>query len=81
LLPKETSRWQFMDNMKANGIQTSIHYPPIHQFSYYRRIFPAVTLPQTERFAAREVTLPLYPRMDRTDLDAVIAALRAALGN
>jgi len=81
LLPKETSRWQFMDKMKANGIQTSIHYPPIHQFSYYRRIFPAVTLPQTEQFAAREVTLPLHPRMDKTDLDAVIAALHAALGN
>lgn len=81
LLPEETSRQQFMNAMKAHGIQTSIHYPPIHQFSYYQQILPAVTLPQTELFAAREVTLPLYPRMDKSSLDAVIAALRQALSH
>ncbi|MDI6694122.1 MAG: DegT/DnrJ/EryC1/StrS family aminotransferase [Anaerolineales bacterium] len=81
LLPENASRRQFMDEMKANGIQTSIHYPPIHQFSYHRRMFPGASLPQTERFAAREVTLPLYPHMDNTSLDAVIAALHEALVN
>jgi dTDP-4-amino-4,6-dideoxygalactose transaminase len=32
-----TNRVRFMAEMKARGIQTSIHYPPVHHFSYYRR--------------------------------------------
>ncbi len=54
-----------MEYLKDNGIQTSIHYPPIHQFDFYRRTFGYDDgfLPLTEDVAKREVTLPLYPSM------------------
>src|SRR6266540_3703149 len=32
LLPVGMPRQRFMEEMKARGIQTSIHYPPIHEF-------------------------------------------------
>jgi dTDP-4-amino-4,6-dideoxygalactose transaminase len=79
LLPEDADRKAFMDHMRAAGIQTSIHYPPIHQFSYYRQEYPGVVLPETESAAKREVTLPLYPTMSDNDVELVVSAVRGAL--
>ena len=65
--------------LRADGVQTSLHYPPIHQFSYYRNRFPGVKLPQTEYVASHEVTLPLYPTMDENAFQIVIQAIYKAL--
>ena len=40
LLPEEMDRKIFIDRMREAGVQTSIHYPPVHQFSYYRSALP-----------------------------------------
>jgi dTDP-4-amino-4,6-dideoxygalactose transaminase len=79
LLPAGADRQAFMDAMRASGVQTSIHYPPIHQFSYYRQRYPGLSLPMTEEVAAREVTLPLYPGMKDADVDYVLASVNEAL--
>jgi dTDP-4-amino-4,6-dideoxygalactose transaminase len=79
LLPQGVERHTFMDSMRKSGVQTSVHYPPIHQFSYYRERYPGVSLPITEAVAAREVTLPLYPSMRDEEVDAVLAAAAVAL--
>lgn len=78
LLPAGADRARFMAEMKARGIQTSIHYPPVHHFSYYRQA-AGTALPITEAVAAREVTLPLYPAMSPGDVELVIAAVADAL--
>jgi dTDP-4-amino-4,6-dideoxygalactose transaminase len=78
LLPPGADRPRFMAEMKARGIQTSIHYPPVHVFSYYHRD-DGPTLPITEAVAAREVTLPLYPGMSPADVETVVAAAAEAL--
>ncbi len=79
LLPGGVDRSVFIDNMQAEGIQTSIHYPPIHTFTYYRNRYPGVELPVTERMAAREVTLPLYPTMTPDMIGWVIEAVKKSL--
>jgi dTDP-4-amino-4,6-dideoxygalactose transaminase len=79
LLPQGAERHTFMDSMRKSGVQTSVHYPPIHQFSYYRERYPGVSLPITEAVAAREVTLPLYPTMRDEDVDHVLSAAAEAL--
>jgi len=79
LLPPGTDRRGVMEYTAAERIQTSIHYPPVHQFSYYRERWPAVVLPVTEAVAPRLLTLPLYPAMRNGDVDEVCAAVRAAL--
>jgi dTDP-4-amino-4,6-dideoxygalactose transaminase len=74
LLPKGTDRAAFMATLAQKGIQTSVHYPPIHRFSYYRQIYPMGydhLLPQTEEVAAREVSLPLFPTMTQEQLEEV----------
>jgi dTDP-4-amino-4,6-dideoxygalactose transaminase len=62
--------------LTARGIQTSIHYPPIHLFTEYRdpRSRP---LARTEAIAGRVLTLPLYPAMTSADVDAVADAVIA----
>ena len=55
------------------GIQSSIHYPAIHLFDFYRRNFSHNDgfLPVTEDIARREVPLPLYPSMQEEDVHYV----------
>jgi dTDP-4-amino-4,6-dideoxygalactose transaminase len=79
LLPEGTDRKAFIDSMRQSRIQTSIHYPPIHQFRYYRSRYPKVSLPVTENIASREVTLPLYPGMTDEMVTWVIDAVKQAV--
>jgi dTDP-4-amino-4,6-dideoxygalactose transaminase len=82
LLKKEVNRAEFMTALSQQGIQTSIHYPPVHQFSYYRRVMSENfdhRLPRTEDVAAREVTLPLYPMLNAEQIYYVITAVKNIL--
>ena len=79
LLPAGTNRSSFMESMKSQGIQTSIHYPPIHTFSAYKGGKVKPSLPNTEEVAAREVTLPLYAAMSDEDVSTVTRAIAHAL--
>lgn len=86
LLPEGSDRRRFMEVMKEQGVQTSIHYPPIHQFSAYATEEKAAgSLPHTETIGRREVTLPLYPGMTDADVEIVVEAsshaLAAAMGH
>jgi dTDP-4-amino-4,6-dideoxygalactose transaminase len=79
LLPREANRQVFMQSMRNLGVQTSIHYPPIHTFTYYRQRYADLSLPVTEAVAARQVTLPLYPKMSNADVEIVITAVKESL--
>ncbi|MDH5508104.1 MAG: DegT/DnrJ/EryC1/StrS aminotransferase family protein [Anaerolineae bacterium] len=83
LLPQGVNRKAFMDAMKADGIQTSIHYPPIHHFLEYKQLETAYprSLENTESIAARQVTLPLYPALRPSDIEVVVEAVRSAVQN
>ncbi len=82
LLDRNINRLEFMGYLKEQGIQTSIHYPPIHQFDYYRRIFgDNCMLPVTEDVAKREVTLPLYPTMKTEDVHYICDVINDFLKN
>lgn len=79
LLPEGMQRMRFIDAMRQQGVQTSIHYPPIHRFRFYQEHYPGVVLAKTECVAAREVTLPLYPGMSQEQVETVIEAVKQAL--
>lgn len=79
LLPEGTGRASVMKKLAAKRIQSSVHYPPIHRFSYYRELCPGVVLPQTDAIADRILTLPLFPSMTTAQVDRVVEALTASL--
>jgi len=79
VLPKGTDRKCVSEKLRTAGIQTTVHYPPVHEFSWYRRRSPSIRLPLTEEFARRELTLPLHPRLGESELEFVVRALSNAL--
>lgn len=78
-LPPGTDRAAVMARMRAARVQTSMHYPPIHEFDFYRRTIGPVTLARTEQFAEVELTLPLHPLLSPEDVDRVVGSLVGAL--
>jgi dTDP-4-amino-4,6-dideoxygalactose transaminase len=81
LLPPGIDRVSFMESIKSKGIQTSIHYPPIHKFTSYHSSDNTNNdlLSVTEDVSAREVTLPLYPMLTDNDVIVIVQAVREAL--
>jgi dTDP-4-amino-4,6-dideoxygalactose transaminase len=63
----------------AHGIQTSVFYPAVHEFTAYRERFGAQSLPHTERVARTEITIPLFAHLDEAMQDRVVDGLREAL--
>jgi dTDP-4-amino-4,6-dideoxygalactose transaminase len=60
------------------GVQTSVHYPPVHGFSTFAN-GTAPPLPLTERYASRAVTLPMFPHMTDEQRELVVHSLLTAL--
>ena len=70
-----------MESLKKRGIQSSIHYPPIHHFQAYHSYDQQRTsLRITEEIAAQELTLPLYPGMANEDIELVVRSIQSSLG-
>ena len=66
---------------EKHGVQTSLFYPAIHEFTAYRERFGEFSLPRSEHIARSEVTVPLFPEMDEPTQDRVVAALSEALAS
>jgi dTDP-4-amino-4,6-dideoxygalactose transaminase len=71
------SRNQFIEELKARNIGTSVHFIPIHLHPYYRDKYgyKPDDFPVAYREYQRIVSLPLYPRMTDDDVDSVIEAV------
>lgn len=76
LLSPKINRKHVMQNLRENGIQTSIHYPPYHKFSWHRKIFSNVELPKADFWCANTLTLPLHPGLTAQDIRAVVENLQ-----
>ena len=81
LVAPSINRNKVMERLKDFGIQTSVHYSPVHLFSLYRKGFgfKMGMLPKTEEVSRREVTLPLHPRMKQEDVKWITKKLKAVI--
>ena len=70
-------RNQFIDELKGQGIFTSVHWRPLHLHPYYRETFAwsAADCPTASRVWQRLVTLPLFPSMTDREQERVIEVL------
>jgi UDP-4-amino-4-deoxy-L-arabinose-oxoglutarate aminotransferase len=64
-----------MERLKALGIGTGLHFRAAHTQKYYRERYPALSLPHSEWNTDRLCSLPLFPDMQDSDVDRVVAAL------
>jgi len=81
LLAPSINRNKVMERLKEFGIQVSVHYPPVHLFSLYRKRFgyKMRMLPKTEEVGKREVTLPLHPRMTEKDVKWIVKKVKIVI--
>jgi dTDP-4-amino-4,6-dideoxygalactose transaminase len=79
ILDTHECREALQRHLKEAGVQTSIHYPPVHTFSYYRKRFGRISLAVTDDVAGRVLTLPLYPRLKNTDIDYIASCIKGFL--
>jgi len=75
VFPTTEARNKMEAGLRAQGIQTSIHYRPVHMLSAFRRRFPDVSLPKTEAYGERELTLPLYPSLEQSQIETIVRAM------
>jgi dTDP-4-amino-4,6-dideoxygalactose transaminase len=76
VLDEGVERGAFRTTLAEQGIQTSVHYPPVHTFSIYGQ--GVDELPVTSSYGARTVTLPLYAHMTDEQVDLVSDAVVGA---
>ena len=81
LLSFGIDRLAFIIKLKSKGIQTSIHYPLVTEFSLYRKLFKDenINLPKSRYVSRHQVTLPLHPLMKAKDVDYVCSSVKQAL--
>jgi dTDP-4-amino-4,6-dideoxygalactose transaminase len=81
LTAPSVKREKVMEGLRRHGIQTSIHYPPIHLFSLYRKSFGyrEGMLPRTEEVSQRVITLPLHPLMNVRDVKWIAEKVKEVL--
>jgi perosamine synthetase len=62
-------RAKFMLELRALGIQTQVHYVPVHLQSFYRNNFEYAwgDYPIAEEYYAKCLSIPLYPAMTAID--------------
>ena len=75
--PTADTRDRVVAGLKAAGIQTSLHYPCISDFTGFRP-HARGGLARSEAFASRAITLPLFPTMSMDAVDEISRELSAA---
>jgi dTDP-4-amino-4,6-dideoxygalactose transaminase len=68
----------FIELLGSWGIDTSVHFIPLHHFPYFRTRLGDPSLPGADRAAAEVVSLPMYPSLSDDDVDRVALAVTAA---
>lgn len=61
------------NKLHTAGIQTSVHYPPVHLFSIYKD--EKVSLPKTEYVSDCEISLPMHSQLSEDDISYICKVL------
>jgi dTDP-4-amino-4,6-dideoxygalactose transaminase len=74
-------RDRVLAKLREAGVEAGVHYPiPLHLLRAYAYLgLGRGTFPVAEQAAAEVLSLPLYPELPESDVDRVVAALRAAV--
>lgn len=72
ILPKNTNRIKLYKFLSKNGIETTIHYRPINKFSFYKK---KINLNNLDEISKRIISLPIYPKLKRSEIDYIISKI------
>ncbi len=77
------TRQQVFSFLRNENIGVNVHYIPVHCHPFYQKKFHTFKglCPSAEAAYERILTLPIFPSMDKTDMDRVCQAVQAAVQN
>ncbi len=73
----ERTRREVFESLRTKGIGVNVHYIPIYQQPYFRKIFgSSYDLPNMRQYYEGALTIPLHPQMTESDVEKVVLALK-----
>ena len=70
-------RDEIRNKLAEVGIQTSVHYPAVHRFSFYKEFYNI--LPITNYVTDNLITLPMFGRLRKSDINIISNTLNKFL--
>ena len=80
-LPKiKKSHREVFEALRATGFGVNLHYIPVYRQPYYAQMgFNPSHFPESERYYAAAISIPMYSGITEDQQDRVVAALRKAI--
>lgn len=76
----EKTHRQVFEGLREQGIGVNLHYIPVHTQPYYRHMgFQVGDYPESERYYAEAISLPMFQTMTEQQQDQVVAVLQKVL--
>jgi len=71
-------RAEIFQALRAEGIGVNVHYIPVHFHPFYRKNFNTKEglCPVAEAAYERLITLPIFPQMNKSDMEDVVTAVQ-----
>jgi perosamine synthetase len=78
---KKLKRDEFIEELKKQGIGASVHFLPVHLHPYYKNKYKYKEgdFPVAEKIYKKIVSLPLYPKMEESDIIRVVKSIKNIL--
>ena len=74
------SHREVFESLREQGIGVNLHYIPVHTQPFYQRAgFEIGDFPEAESYYAEAISLPMYPTMNDSQQNEIVAKLRTAL--
>jgi len=72
------SKREYFEKMRENNIGLQVHYIPVHLQPYYKKNFgfKEGDFPFAESFYKREVSIPIYPALQKEDLEYIVNKIK-----
>ena len=74
----QISRNDFIDKLNKKGIGLAVHYKPIHQLSFYKKMYKLKNddYPRANELFNSIVSLPIYPLLTDKEVDYIIDCIK-----
>lgn len=79
-LKDKQERLRVFEGMRSAAIGVNVHYIPVHLQPYYRHLGHEIgDFPESEAYYDREISLPIYPTLQKSQQDFIVKVLQELL--
>jgi UDP-4-amino-4,6-dideoxy-N-acetyl-beta-L-altrosamine transaminase len=75
------SRAQLFEFLKSKNVNAQVHYIPVHQQPYYKKLYGEQSFPNSEAYYDRALSIPMYHGMTDSEQSHVIETIREFFKN